>query len=106
MTSQPQWQFVGSVPENYERYLVPSIFAPWAADLIEMAALQPGQRRAGHCLRDRDRGADRGSTTGKRRQCRRVGSECADARCCSRGRGSGGRDHLVAGRECFTATLG
>jgi SAM-dependent methyltransferase len=40
----PQWQFVGSVPENYERYLVPSIFAPWAHDLIEAAALQPRER--------------------------------------------------------------
>lgn len=44
MNAQPQWQFVGSVPENYERYLVPSIFAPWAQDLIEMAALRPGER--------------------------------------------------------------
>ena len=26
MNAQSQWQFVGSVPENYERYLLPSIF--------------------------------------------------------------------------------
>jgi ubiquinone/menaquinone biosynthesis C-methylase UbiE len=39
-----QWQFVGNVPENYERYLVPSIFAPWAFDLVEVAALRPGER--------------------------------------------------------------
>jgi len=38
------WQFVGSVPENYERYLVPSIFGPWAEDLVEMSALRPGER--------------------------------------------------------------
>ena len=44
MNTQPHWQFVGSVPENYERYLVPSIFAPWANDLVEIAALEPGQR--------------------------------------------------------------
>ena len=44
MNIRPRWQFVGSVPENYERYLVPSIFALWADDLVEMAALQPGQR--------------------------------------------------------------
>jgi ubiquinone/menaquinone biosynthesis C-methylase UbiE len=44
MNSPPQWQFVGSVPENYERYLVPSIFASWAEDLVEMAALRPGAR--------------------------------------------------------------
>jgi ubiquinone/menaquinone biosynthesis C-methylase UbiE len=41
---QLQWHFVGSVPENYERYLVPSIFAPWADDLVEVAALDPGHR--------------------------------------------------------------
>jgi len=44
MNTQPWWHFAGSVPENYERYLVPSIFAPWADDLVEAAALQPGQR--------------------------------------------------------------
>jgi ubiquinone/menaquinone biosynthesis C-methylase UbiE len=44
MKAQPQWQFIRSVPENYERYLVPSIFAPWANDLVEVAALHPGQR--------------------------------------------------------------
>jgi ubiquinone/menaquinone biosynthesis C-methylase UbiE len=38
------WHFVGSVPENYERYLVPSIFAPWADDLVEVAELDPGHR--------------------------------------------------------------
>jgi ubiquinone/menaquinone biosynthesis C-methylase UbiE len=44
MNSQPQWHFVGSVPENYERYLVPDIFVSWAEDLVEMAALRPGER--------------------------------------------------------------
>jgi ubiquinone/menaquinone biosynthesis C-methylase UbiE len=44
MSASSQWQFVGNVPENYERYLVPSIFAPWALDLVEVAALQPGER--------------------------------------------------------------
>jgi ubiquinone/menaquinone biosynthesis C-methylase UbiE len=44
MSASPQWHFVGNVPENYERYLVPSIFAPWAHDLIEAAALRPGER--------------------------------------------------------------
>jgi ubiquinone/menaquinone biosynthesis C-methylase UbiE len=32
------------VPENYERYLVPSIFGPWASDLVEVASPQPGER--------------------------------------------------------------
>ena len=44
MNWQSHWQFVGSVPENYERYLVPSIFRPWAEDLVEIAALRPGER--------------------------------------------------------------
>jgi ubiquinone/menaquinone biosynthesis C-methylase UbiE len=30
--------FAGSVPENYDRYMVPLIFAPYAADLAERAA--------------------------------------------------------------------
>lgn len=34
----------GSAPENYERYFVPAIGAPIANDLIESAALQPGER--------------------------------------------------------------
>jgi len=29
---------------NYERYLVPRIFAPWAEDLVEAAALRAGER--------------------------------------------------------------
>src|SRR5215468_6069587 len=44
MSTQSQWEFVGSVPENYERYLVPSIFGPWASDLVEVAAPQLGER--------------------------------------------------------------
>ena len=44
MSTHPQWQFIGGVPENYERYLVPSIFGPWASDLVEVAAPQPGER--------------------------------------------------------------
>ena len=34
----------GSAPENYERYFVPAIGGPLAADLVEAAALQPGER--------------------------------------------------------------
>jgi len=36
--------YAGSAPENYERYFVPAIGAPIAADLIEVAAIQPGER--------------------------------------------------------------
>lgn len=35
--------FAGSVPENYDRYMVPLIFEPYAADLAQrVAALSPG----------------------------------------------------------------
>ena len=34
----------GSAPENYERYFVPAIGAPFAADLVAQAGLQPGER--------------------------------------------------------------
>ena len=34
----------GTGPENYERYFVPTIGAPLAADLVEAAALRPGDR--------------------------------------------------------------
>jgi ubiquinone/menaquinone biosynthesis C-methylase UbiE len=30
--------FAGSVPENYDRYMVPLIFAPYAADVAHRAA--------------------------------------------------------------------
>src|SRR5688500_1839868 len=34
----------GSATENYERYFVPAIGAPLAADLTDMAAPRPGER--------------------------------------------------------------
>jgi ubiquinone/menaquinone biosynthesis C-methylase UbiE len=34
----------GTGPQNYERYFVPAIAAPLASDLLETAALQPGER--------------------------------------------------------------
>jgi hypothetical protein len=36
--------FSGSAAENYELYFVPAIGAPLAADLVELAALRPGER--------------------------------------------------------------
>jgi SAM-dependent methyltransferase len=48
--SQPsdQWYHAGDVPqslgERYEQWLVPTIFQPWAADLVARAAPQPGER--------------------------------------------------------------
>lgn len=39
-----QWQVAGNASENYEGYLVPSIFGPWAIDLVNLAAPQAGDR--------------------------------------------------------------
>lgn len=39
-----RWQLGGNAPEAYERYLVPGLFGPWAAMLVEAAALRPGER--------------------------------------------------------------
>jgi hypothetical protein len=86
MNTEPQ--FVGSVPENYERYLVPSIFAPWAEELVEVAGLRPSAG-ARHRLRD---------GVVARTAARRLGSGgnvtgldlSADARCCPLGRDVGG----------------
>jgi ubiquinone/menaquinone biosynthesis C-methylase UbiE len=42
---QPPWQrFAGSIAENYQRDLVPAIFAPWAGDLVAVGAPQLGER--------------------------------------------------------------
>src|SRR5512146_3463808 len=44
-SQHPYWKtYSGSAPENYERYFVPQIGAPLAADLLEIAALRPGER--------------------------------------------------------------
>lgn len=44
--SRPSFRetYGGSAPQNYERYFVPAIGAPVAQDLVEVAALQPGER--------------------------------------------------------------
>ena len=44
MSQHEPWQLGGNAEELYERYLVPAMFAPWAADLVEPAAPQPGER--------------------------------------------------------------
>lgn len=44
MTQQVSYKnFGGTAPENYERHFVPVIPAPLAADLMETAAIQPGE---------------------------------------------------------------
>ncbi|MGH7551158.1 MAG: methyltransferase domain-containing protein [Gemmatimonadota bacterium] len=45
MSQQPFGEaYGGSAPENYERYFVPVIGAPLAIDLVDIAALRPGDR--------------------------------------------------------------
>jgi ubiquinone/menaquinone biosynthesis C-methylase UbiE len=44
MSQQERWQVSGNAAEAYEHYLVPTLFTPWAHDLIARAALQPGER--------------------------------------------------------------
>ena len=45
LVSQPeQWQLRGNAAELYERYVVRYLLSPWAPGLVELAALQPGER--------------------------------------------------------------
>jgi len=44
MSLQEPWQLGGNAEELYERYLVPAMFGPWAADLVALATPQPGER--------------------------------------------------------------
>lgn len=95
MNTQLQWEFGGSVPEHYESYLVPSIFGPWAHDLVEMAALHAGERvldiACGTGIVARTAAKAR-----RRRIRRRSGSEYADAHGRSRGRSSGEPGYRLA----------
>jgi len=38
-----EWRLVGDMAENYERYLVPAVFRPWATDLLDLAAPRQGE---------------------------------------------------------------
>jgi ubiquinone/menaquinone biosynthesis C-methylase UbiE len=44
MTTFNATDYRGSAPENYEKFFVPVIGAPLAADLVAAAALRPGER--------------------------------------------------------------
>jgi ubiquinone/menaquinone biosynthesis C-methylase UbiE len=44
MPPQEPWQLSGSAPELFERYLVPAVTAPWAADLVAVADPPQGPR--------------------------------------------------------------
>jgi ubiquinone/menaquinone biosynthesis C-methylase UbiE len=44
MNQSEQWQVSGNAAELYEQYVVPYLLGPWAPGLIELAALQSGER--------------------------------------------------------------
>jgi ubiquinone/menaquinone biosynthesis C-methylase UbiE len=44
MSQREQWHFDENPDELYERFLVPSKFGPWAAELVALGAPQPGER--------------------------------------------------------------
>jgi len=45
VAQQKVWHdYGGTGPELYERYLVPAMFGPWAADLVELASPKMGER--------------------------------------------------------------
>src|SRR5262245_9117470 len=43
MSPQEQWQISGNAPQAYERYMVPTLFTPWATDLVERLPLHSGE---------------------------------------------------------------
>lgn len=44
MSQAERWQVEGNAPEAYERHMVPTVFTPWAQDLLARVALQAGER--------------------------------------------------------------
>jgi SAM-dependent methyltransferase len=44
MNQAGQWQVVGTSAENYEQYLVPTIFGPWAENLLDLVEPKLGER--------------------------------------------------------------
>lgn len=44
MRQMERFQITGNAADRYERHLVPTLFAPWAKDIIGRATLQPGER--------------------------------------------------------------
>jgi ubiquinone/menaquinone biosynthesis C-methylase UbiE len=44
MNADGQWQLAGNAAELYEDVLVPAVFKPWGADLVELADLRHGER--------------------------------------------------------------
>ena len=45
MNADGQWQLTGNAAELYESVLVPTVFQPWATDLVELAGATHGEAR-------------------------------------------------------------
>ena len=72
--------FAGSIPENYDRHMVPLIFEPYAADLAQRAASLSPRRRFGNRRGHRGRHPRIGAQTVPRRKLHRNRPQPADAR--------------------------
>ena len=72
--------FAGSIPEIYDRFLVPLIFEPYARDLADACRRRPLPRRAGDRRRHRRPDARAGGAAPARRAHRRDRPQPADAR--------------------------
>jgi ubiquinone/menaquinone biosynthesis C-methylase UbiE len=44
MPQQSGWQLSGNAPAAYERYIIPAFMGTWAQDLVDVAAVQAGER--------------------------------------------------------------
>lgn len=44
MNADRQWQLTGNAAELYQEILVPTVFEPWGADLVDLADLRHGER--------------------------------------------------------------
>ena len=72
--------FAGSIPKLYDTHLVPLIFEPYAADLVESAAFEDPVARARDCGRHGCGDSCAGIRAARTRLHRRHGPESADAR--------------------------
>ena len=106
MVGNLQWQFAGNVPDNYERYLVPNIFEPWARELIELAKLRPGDRVLDVACGTGIVARTAARKYGERRQYRWARSQRADALSGARGRCSRECRNRVAGGQCGKSAVG
>ena len=75
--------FSGSIPENYDRHMVPLIFASYARDIVATRRRACAKSRTGDGGRQRRCDACAGADAFARRQLRRDRPQPADARLCA-----------------------